>query len=100
MCKYAYLTCLRILQIVKKWLCLSYGVNLTVQDLLLQGGARIQDLYFNISEIKLSITLLYIISDASKYDIIWTESSDVIDSLILKILKYESSVIESLTKKL
>ena len=66
-------------------------MNLTVQDLLRQD-ARIQDLYFNISEMKLSITSLYIISDAPKYDIIWTESSDVIDSFISEILKYKSSV--------
>ena len=45
------------------------GVNLTFQVLLRQD-ARIQDLYFNISVIKLSITSLYIISDAFKYDII------------------------------
>ena len=57
------------------------GVNLTVQDLLCQN-ARIQDLYFNISEMKLLITSLYIISDAPKYDIILTENSDVIDSFI------------------
>ena len=44
------------------------GVNLTVQDLLRQD-ARIQDLYFNISEMKLSITSLCIIYDAPKYDI-------------------------------
>ena len=49
---------------------------LTVQDLLRQD-ARIQDLYFNISEMKLSITSLYTISDATKYDIIWTENSNV-----------------------
>ena len=34
---------------------------------------------------KLSITSLYIISDAPKYDIIWTENSDVINSFILEI---------------
>ena len=73
-----------------------YGVNLTVQDLLRQD-ARIQELYFNISEMKLSFTSLYITSGAPKYDIIWTENSDVIDSFISVILKYESSVIESLT---
>ena len=39
------------------------------------------DSYFNISEIKLSIISLYIISDDPKYDIIWTENSDVIDIL-------------------
>ena len=64
------------------------GVNLTVQDLLRQD-ARIQDLYFNISVMKLSITSLYLMSDAPKYDIIWTENSDVIDSFISKILKYK-----------
>ena len=57
--------------------CSKNGVNLTVQDLLRQD-ARIQDLNFNISEMKLSITSLYIISDAPKYDIIWTDNSDVI----------------------
>ena len=57
------------------------------------------DSYFNISEMKLSITSLYIISDAPKYDIIWTENSDAIDSFISEILKYESSVIQSLTEK-
>ena len=44
------------------------------------------DLYFSISDTKLSITLLYITSDAPKYDIIWTENSDVIDSFILVFL--------------
>ena len=61
--------------------------------------ARIQDLYFNISEMKLSIISLYIISDAPEYDIIWTENSDVIDSFIPEILKYESLVIQSLKKQ-
>ena len=55
-------------------------------------------MYFNISETKLSITSLYIISDAPKYDIIWTENSDVIEIFISDILKYESSVIEFLTE--
>ena len=41
------------------------GLNLTVQDLLRQD-ARIQDLYFNISEMKLFIISLYIISDTPK----------------------------------
>ena len=53
------------------------GVKHTVHDLL-RLDARIQDLYFNISEMKLSITSLYIISDAPKYDIIWTENIGVI----------------------
>ena len=39
--------------------------------------------YFNISGMKLSITSLYNISDAPKYDIIWTENSDMIDSFII-----------------
>ena len=64
------------------------GVNLRVQDLLRQD-ARVQDLYFNIFEMRLSITSLYIISDAPKYDIIWTENSDVIDSFTWEILKNE-----------
>ena len=61
-------------------------MNLTVQDLWRQD-ARIQDLYFNISEMKLSITSLYIISDAPKYDINWTENSEMIDSFISEILR-------------
>ena len=47
------------------------------------------DSYFYISEIKLSITSLYIISDNPKCDISWTENSDVIDSFISEILNYE-----------
>ena len=78
---------------------MKFDVNRTVQDLLRQD-ARIQDLYFNISEMRLSITSLYIISDAHKYDIIWTENRDVIDSFISEILKYESSIIVSSTEKL
>ena len=55
--------------------------------------------YLNISEIKLSITLLFsvqILSYIRASDIIY---SDVIDSYISEILKYESSVIEALTEK-
>ena len=74
------------------------GVNLPVQDLLRQD-AWIGDLPFNISEIKLSITSLFIISDIPKCDIVLTENSDVIDSFISELLKYESSVIMSSTKK-
>ena len=71
-------------------------MNLTVQDLLRQD-ARIQDLYFNISEMKPSIISLFsvLMSYLGTPDIIY---SDVIDSLISEILKYESSVIESLTE--
>ena len=74
------------------------GVNLTVQDLLRQD-ARIQDLYFNISEMKLSITSVYIISVAPKYDIIWTDKSDVIDRFISEILKYKSWILASCNKR-
>ena len=45
----------------------------------------IDDSHFNISEMKLSITSLYIISDAPKYDIIWNEHSKLIDSFISEI---------------
>ena len=53
---------------------------------------------FNFSEIKLTITSLNIIYVAPKYDIIWTENSDVINSFISEMLKYESSVIQSLAE--
>ena len=78
----------------------EFGVNLTVQDLLRQD-AKIQDLYFNISEMKLPITSLYvyIISDAPKYYIIWTKNSDVIDSFISDILKYKSWILASWRKR-
>ena len=52
-----------------------------VQDHLRQD-TRVQGLYFNISEIKLSIKSLYIISNAPNYNIIRTENRDVIDSFI------------------
>ena len=57
------------------------------------------DSYVYISEMKLLITLLFIISDSHKYEIIWTENSDMIDSFISEILKYESSVIVSSTER-
>ena len=74
-----------------------FGVSLTVQDLLRQD-ARIQDFYFNISEVKLSITSLYIISDVPKYGVIWTENSVVIDSFISEILKHKSWILASWCK--
>ena len=57
------------------------------------------DSYFDISEIKHQShrCILYLIPP--KCDIIWTENSDVIDSFISEILKYESSVILSSTEK-
>ena len=48
------------------------------------------DSYLNISEMTLSITSLYIISDAPEYYIIWTENYDMIDSFTSEIIKYES----------
>ena len=45
------------------------------------------------------MTSLYIISDAPKYDIIWTENSDVIDSLISEIFKYKSWILASWRKR-
>ena len=57
-----------------------FGVNLTVQDLLHQD-ARIQDLYFNISVMKLSITSLFsvqIMSYLGASDIIYSDVIDVI----------------------
>ena len=72
------------------------GVNLTVKDLLRQD-ARIQGLCFNISKMKL--ISLYIISYAPKYDINWTENSDVIDSFFTVILKYKSWILASWRKR-
>ena len=72
--------------------------SFTVQDLLRQD-ARIQDLYFNISEMKLSFTLLssfQIMSYLGASDII---CSDVIDSFISEILKYKSKILESWRKR-
>ena len=67
-------------------------MNLSVQDLLCQD-ARIQDLYFNISEMKLSITSLFSVQIMS-----YLGASDLIYSdVISEILKYESSAIRSLT---
>ena len=57
------------------------------------------DSYFNINEIKLSITSVFsvqIMSYLGASDIMY---SDVIDSFISEILKYESLAIQSLTKK-
>ena len=57
------------------------------------------DSYLHISEVKLSITLLFsvqIMSYLGASDIIY---SDVIDSFISKILNYELSVIVASTKK-
>ena len=73
-------------------------MNSTAQGFSVED-AMTDDSYFNISEIKLSITSLYIISDTPKCDIILTENSDVIDSFISETLKNKSSVIVSSTEK-
>ena len=61
--------------------------------MFLRQDARIQDLYFNIYEIKQSITLLFsvkIMSYSGASDIIY---SDMIDSFISEILKYKSWIL-------
>ena len=73
-------------------------MNLTVQDLLRQD-TRIQDLYFNISEMKLIITSLFsvqIMSYLGASDMIY---SDVIDSFFSEILKYKSWTLASWRKR-
>ena len=74
------------------------GVNSTAKGFSVEDTMT-DDSYFNISEIKLSITSLFsvqIMSYLAASDIIY---SDVIDSFIPEILKYESLVIVSLTEK-
>jgi len=63
------------------------SVNLSVQDLLWQD-ARIQDLYFNMSEMMLSITSLFSVKIVSYLGASHIIYSDVIDSFISEILKY------------
>ena len=72
-------------------------MNLRVQDLLCQDG-RIQDLYFDISEMKLSITSLFLVQIMScigASDIIY---SNVINSFISEILKYNPGSLRPGTK--
>ena len=57
------------------------------------------DLYFNISEKKLSITSLFLVQTMSYLGALDMIYSDVIDSFISEILKLESSFIQSLTEK-
>ena len=74
------------------------GVNSTAQGFSVEDTMT-DDLYFDISEIKLSITSLFsvqIMSYLGASDIIY---SDVINSLISEILKYEKSVIVPSTEK-
>ena len=75
-----------------------FSVNSTAQGFSVEDTMT-DDSYFNISEIKLSITSLFsvqIMSHLGVSDIIY---SDVIDSFISEIFKYESSVIVSSTEK-
>ena len=67
-----------------RYITVNTGVNSTTSGFSIMDSLT-NDSYCNISEMKLSITLLYIISDATKYDIIWTENSNVIDSFISDI---------------
>ena len=57
------------------------------------------DSYFNISEINLSITSLFSVQIMSHLGVSYKINSDVIDSFISEISKYESSVIVSSTEK-
>ena len=68
-------------------------MNFTVQDPLRQD-ARIQDLYFNISEMKLSIISLFSVQIMSYLGASDISYSEVIDSFISETLKYESSLTE------
>ena len=73
-------------------------MNSTVQGFSVMD-IMTDDSYFNISEMKLSITSLFsvqILSYLGVADIIY---SNMIDSFISEILKYESSVIQSMTEK-
>ena len=70
------------------------SVNLTVKDLLRQD-ARIQDLYFNISEMKLSIISLFSVEIMSYLGPSYIIYSDVIDSFISEILKHKSWILAS-----
>ena len=74
------------------------GVNLTVQDLSRQD-VRIQDLYLNISEKKLSITSLFSVQIMSYLGAIDIIHNDVIDSLISEILMYKSWILASWRKR-
>ena len=63
------------------------GVNLTVQGLLRQD-ARIQDFYFNIFEMKLSITSLFsvqIMSYLGASDIIYSDEIDSFKSFVISL---------------
>ena len=74
------------------------GVNLTVQDFLCED-ARIQDLYFDISEMQLLITSLFSIQIVSYLRASDKIDSDVIDIFISEILKYKSWILASWCKE-
>ena len=73
---------------------LEEGVNSTAQGFSFEDTMT-DDSYFNISEIKLLITRLFPVQIMSYLGASDSVYSDVIDSFISEILKYESSVIES-----
>ena len=76
----------------------NIGVNSTAQGFSVKDSI-IDDSFFNISEMQLSISSLFsvqIMSYLGATDIIY---SDVIDSFISDILNYNSQVIQSLTEK-
>ena len=81
-----------------RYITVNTGVNSTTSGFSIMDSLT-NDSYCNISEMKLSITSLYIINDAPKYDIILTENSDVIDSFISEILKYKSWILASWHKR-
>ena len=85
----------KLLEINEKYSFTS--VKLAVQDLLCQN-ARIKDLYFNILELKLSITKLFSVQIMSYLGASDTIYSDVIDSLFSEILKYKSWILVSWRK--
>ena len=71
----------------------STAQGFSVEDTMTDGS------YFNISEIKLSITSLFSVQIISHLRVSNMIYCDVIDSFILYILKYESSAIVSSTEK-
>ena len=73
-------------------------MNLTVQGLLRQD-ARIQGLYLNISEMKLSITSLFSVQIMSYLGASDIKYSSVIDSFSSEILKYKPWILASWRKR-
>ena len=78
--------------------CYKDCVILTVQYFLRQN-ARIQDLYSIFLKWSYQSHRCIIISDAPKYDIIWTKNSDVFDGFISEVLKYKYWILEAWHKR-